>query len=66
MRFTIAILALCLIGCGTKKRLDIVIPRECMGKAEFHSGDCQNVSESLVRCKGVELTMPIYCVRKVK
>ena len=64
MRLLIAILALCLIGCAPKKRLDIVIPASCMGKAEFHAGECENISDSLVRCKGVELTMPIYCVRK--
>lgn len=63
MRLLIAILALSLIGCAPKKRLDIVIPRECMGKAEFAAGKCQNISESLVRCTGVELVMPIYCVR---
>lgn len=55
------------LGCAAKKpKLEMVVPRECMGRAEFASGRCVAISETLVKCTDITLVMPIYCTQVKK
>lgn len=69
----VAVLAVALLGgCAARQQAPAskgaqqVIPRECMGEAEYHAGECESLSETRVRCKCVTFEMPIYCTRWVR
>jgi hypothetical protein len=60
-----------MLGCAAKSPKQpasprIIVPRECMGQAEFYEGQCEQINKDQARCKGVDMVLPIYCIRNQK
>jgi hypothetical protein len=66
-----ALLCLALTGCphrqdSKQSTPQLVIPRECMGKATFSKGQCQPISATKSRCIGVDMDVETLCVKVAK